>query len=434
MLNLMAIGIISLFSGIELKTPIAILRPFDLIVVLLFILRLNITRNHTRIIFPKGLLLVLPFLLLHIVSAFGLDLKNGMRELLQVGLLFLFGLILIYQLRFATTEEVKKLVNWILIGLIFVTLYNIGWHIANGFYVGWKRLDDPKYTFTFLPLLLGFMFIVYKPKSINLYWLLWGAFGVIIFFSGERKALLIYLLLSAVLFSKGKIQYVLLLSFVSFFAIALLSTFVTGDYLSRQLQTVTSPLEGQALTLEDMEAGEMPRSMSNAQRDFAFSTGLELLQKSPFIGIGTNVYTIIVQEQFYYLPEFLTIGIHNEFFRVLVENGILGFFLFTMIWMASFYRSRSYLIEYGERIDIDFDKSKMLLIVVFSPLLISTVFEASGSQAMLILLFVSILPEIILYAMSKQESCLEKEIPEIQVFSFKQAMSLKRGKKCQYQS
>ena len=46
------------------------------------------------------------------------------------------------------------------------------------------------------------------------------------------------------------------------------------------------------------------------------------------LGIGTNNYINYVEENYSFLPGFMRWGIHGEFQRVTVENGIVGLFLY----------------------------------------------------------------------------------------------------------
>src|SRR3546814_20297170 len=84
-------------------------------------------------------------------------------------------------------------------------LFNIGWHISHGYWSGWKRLHDPKAAFTFLPMVLGVFMVFASAERRRLYWVLWGAVGIGIVFSGARKAMLIYGLLSVPLLGRGSL-------------------------------------------------------------------------------------------------------------------------------------------------------------------------------------------------------------------------------------
>ena len=71
-------------------------------------------------------------------------------------------------------------------------------------------------------------------------------------------------------------------------------------------------------------------SYSNLQRAFAFNISKEYFLRNPIIGIGTNNFILTLNNEHYYLPDFLMVGIHNEFFRIPVENGLVGLFLYLM--------------------------------------------------------------------------------------------------------
>ena len=80
-------------------------------------------------------------------------------------------------------------------------------------------------------------------------------------------------------------------------------------------------------------------SYSNIIRFFIFDVSKNLFIENPLIGVGTNNFIIILKNILYLI--FLTAGgIHNEFLRVLIENGLIGLFLYLMIWYKSWIRIR----------------------------------------------------------------------------------------------
>jgi len=390
---LLIISVVSLFSNIELITPLVVLRPFDLLVGILFFYTILRLRSHTTFIIPKGLYLFFPFIIWHVLSAFTLDMNNGIRELLQSVVIVMFGYALYKFLVVANEYDIKIFYKYVVYGFIVICLYTIIWHVINGYYVGWKRLGDTKYVFTFLPMIMGFV-ILFAKKRYGFLISLWIILGIILLLSGERKSWLIYIVLSLTIFSKNNVRGALPFIMITALVIMTASLYFADNYLMKKFNSIVSPSETVEFTVDDIRHGNVPESMSNAQRVFAVGVGLELFRSSPIIGVGTNGYARIVKEEYGHFPRFLTIGIHNEFFRVIVENGAIGLILFVLLWVYSVKRSSKVLS--GNLIgNSKFRKHrKRVMVLVFSPLLISIFFEASGSQAMIIILVVSLMPEI----------------------------------------
>ena len=146
--------------------------------------------------------------------------------------------------------------------------------------------------------------------------------------SGERKALLVYLVLSAILFARGRILRLVPVVIVGVGALTMLASTVDDPYLARQLGSLVNPMStgdyDSAMATGTVAEGD---TLSNAQRSFVLSYGRELLEQSPLFGAGTNRYSMLIDERFYYLPEFLRAGIHGEFLRITIENGIVGLLL-----------------------------------------------------------------------------------------------------------
>jgi O-antigen ligase len=121
---------------------------------------------------------------------------------------------------------------------------------------------------------------------------------------------------------------------------AIVSFVIAADpdgYLSRQITSIVSPTE-ESSAVSQHDGGYLPQSLSNAQRLFAFQAGWDQFLSSPLIGVGTNQYVDLVNATFAYLPFYLRTGIHDEFFRVLVENGVLGFSVYIASWLMALFR------------------------------------------------------------------------------------------------
>ena len=134
---------------------------------------------------------------------------------------------------------------------------------------------------------------------------------------------------------------------------------------------------------------------SNVQRTFSLHISKELISKNPIFGIGTNNYINYVEENYSFLPGFMRWGIHGEFQRVTVENGIVGLFLYLFIWYKSWVRTRFNLDTLVNSKLISKEKSKYILYSIFIPIIFYVGTEASSIRSFILLGVISILPDII---------------------------------------
>src|SRR5262249_7730980 len=139
----------------------------------------------------------------HVASAFSLGAVNGAREGLQIAIVMLFAITLLHHLPNLNYARLGKL---ILVGFAAVMAFNIGWHLINGYWTGWKRLTDAQSTFTFLPMVVICFILCAAPERKRFYWLAWWSLAPLIVLSGERKALIIFGILSASLLGRGRLQ------------------------------------------------------------------------------------------------------------------------------------------------------------------------------------------------------------------------------------
>jgi O-antigen ligase len=321
-----ALAIVSLFSTFEAETPIGKTRPFDYLSILCGGAMLLVLKDR-GLLFSKHAVLHFAFLAVYLLSAFSQGLMNGLREGIQVGTVVVFVAALMGYVRQRPNHSIMLIAAIMLVGII---LWNIWWHVSNGFYVGFKRLDEPKAGFIFLPAILAVIVARWsKPAAFALAMVALA----MIFMSGERKAYMVGLLFVVTYIGLADLRLLLAGAVAAAGLLVLASVDETG-YLARQKASILTPqTEIDFFSLDETE--NLPASFSNAQRKFAFEFGWTLVEENPIFGIGTNAYAPLVVERFPTLPEYLTIAIHGEFFRSLVENGIIGFLLYVGAWLAA---------------------------------------------------------------------------------------------------
>ena len=370
------------------------LRPFDAIAVLLFLLVLR-QRALLRQV-GAGLLFLVPYFLWHVLSAFMVGTSNGLREELQIGLVAIFAFSVAVSI---DRINYPKVARYVLIGLSIVMAYSIIWHISNGYWTGWKRLNDPKAAFTFLPMVVSMLILFTDASKRRKYWFMWAALAVVIVMSGERKALLIFSLLTISLFSSGRLLQTAPTIIAGYALLAFIASVTTDPYLSRQLNTFVN-LGDSYQSYESLAQGDAPISLSNAQRIFALHVSQDMLSKHPVVGVGTNAYVDLVRAQFACLPSYMTLGIHSEFLRILTENGIIGIVLYLLVWIMSLIRLMRVARKFVTAKIISEFQAKILPTMSFLPCLFYVAFEASGTHSFVVLIFISLLPELTFQALT----------------------------------
>lgn len=401
MLNyLIPIAFLTLFTAFKVKIGVGQLRPFDGCVVLLLLWLFSHARMLLRTKLSIGFLLLLPYFALHVMSAYAYYPLNGLREAGQAALLLGFALVLATQADKVDYETIGKV---LLVGLIGVMLFNIGWHISHGYWSGWKRLHDPKAAFTFLPMVLGVFMVFASAERRRLYWVLWGAVGIAIVFSGERKAMLIYGLLSVALLSRGRILAALPVAAIGFFALLTFASVSDDPYVSRQIRSILEPAPT-ALPLSAIARGEMPTSVSNAAREFTLDQIGRILTESPIFGVGTNAYIDLVQARFPYLPIYMQANIHGEFLRVLTENGIIGLLFYLTVWIVAIIRLNRVISYMLARRRLNRAQAAILPVVLLAPPLLYTAIEASGTRVIVASILVSLIPDFLYRALLRDRS------------------------------
>ncbi|RWK62310.1 O-antigen ligase family protein [Mesorhizobium sp.] len=388
---LLTFAALSLFLPIRLETGLVLLRPFELIALLTLLIGLA-TGRWRRLAFSAGFLLLLPFLGWHMVSAFSVDAENGLRELLQMSAVGAFAFALAQE---ASRVDTHKAVNILLFGMVLILAYTITWHVAHGYLVGWKHLFDPKLAFSFVPIALAGLLIFSNRAKRRTLWLAWAGILPLLVLSGERKALLIYLFLTAALLMRGRLAAIVPAIAVGFVGLFVLATTVENSYVGKQLQTILHPLSmGQHEYLAATGKYAPGDTPSNVQRAFAFTLSRQLISEHPLVGVGTNQFKNIIDTDFSGLPGELRLGIHGEFQRVLTENGIIGLSLYVLIWITAWFRlsrTLSWALSHGL---IGAAQARLLPLVLLVPCAFYVGTEASGTRAFVTLSLVSLLPEL----------------------------------------
>ena len=390
---LTALAVLSLFTPFRMSLPLVYVRPFDALAFLMLGWCFARGRVFPRGGLPTGLVLLLPYFTWHVLSALSVGVDNGLREGLQIATVLAF----VWAVAVSLDEyDFGRLGALLVVGMVVITAYSIGWHVAHGYWTGWKRLVDPKATFTFLPMVVGCIIVARSGSRRVLLWIGWALLGAVILFSGERKGLIVFAVLSAGIMARGRVMPFVLVTVGAISALAVLPAAIDDPYLARQISSVANPLDAgdysTALATGEAAQGD---SRSNAQRGFAASLAGTLIESHLLFGVGTNQYERIIQERFTYVPEFLRNGIHGEFLRILTENGLVGLLAYLAVWGVALVRARTVLRAAVRRGSVSPAQAALLQLATFVPCLIYVGFEASGTHSLIVLAFISLYADLL---------------------------------------
>jgi hypothetical protein len=384
---LLFIAFCSIFTGLEVDTSLVVMQPFDLICLAVAPLLVFGALLDHRLPRSTGFLLVSAFLLANSAFAFTVGIKNGIRESIQsMELIFLAALLAIYR----NMLDWRRMARWFAFAAVLIMVYNIYWHLANDFMVGWKRLNEPKFLFSYAPPVIFALMLQRQRAGFGAYAIL-ILLMVLLVFSGERKAQVALLIHMAILCAIGFTRlWVYLLG--ALVAVPLLSALILSDpYLQRQFQSVIEPGSEQAITLTEMIDERSGVTQSNGQRFFALEVSKGLIAENLVFGVGTNGYQPIVKATYPLLPPHYLLSIHNEFQRVLVENGLVGLMLYLLPWIRTLALSAKIGGEQGIR---PLGIYAMFYVVFF----LQCFFEGSGNEAFLAFLMMALMPDFFLAA------------------------------------
>jgi hypothetical protein len=340
----------SLMSDIKYPTPIGMLRLFDVLTVLFFF---NVMINNNQFTKQKKIIFnfFFIFLILHVLLSYKMGLINFIREFIQSLIIFAFFFVLS---KIKDQINYKLLLNYGYKFSIVLMLWVVIWHLYNGYNAGWKHLQDSRLIFTILPMLHFIYFKVYTDKKFIFSFLTIILF-LLILFSGERRALLVFFMLLILFNYKGiSIQSIFILFFI-YFILFISVNFITNPYVSGMLEKLiiiqdTGNYNYSIATGSILEND----SYSNVVRAFQLDYSKKLFLENPITGVGTNGYLDKLAEDYGHLRFFsgtrpLATGLHGEFQRVSVENGLLGIIIYFLAWSQSWVKLRNKINEFQKK-------------------------------------------------------------------------------------
>jgi hypothetical protein len=268
---------------------------------------------------------LLAFLTVHV--GFALRTGEGAFELKLVQVLVALTFASTFALRYSQ-RSMKTYYKVTTVLILAVAVGAAAWHIVVlGKLVSWKNLWETKSAYAMLPFIMYAYLTARSPTARRLAPLIVAAFAVFILLSGERKAYLgLGLAILLMMNLRNPITYFLPLAVLLAQPLAIWLD-PTG-YVTKQISTF-GPKD------------EAVFSVSDAQREWQFNYAKSLIVTHPIIGVGTNGYLPIIQSEFATAVAERNIvikpglGIHGEYLRVLVENGVVGLSLFALLIFSS---------------------------------------------------------------------------------------------------
>jgi hypothetical protein len=382
------ITLTSLLSGIEVSSPLGRLK-----LIYVFSLPLTIyilvTVAPRDIRFSYGLVLLAIFYIALSLSLLWspADGTYFIKHILQTVTLLSFGLALC-NVDPTTLRRSHFYIALFLIASIFC--FNVGWHIANGFYTGWKRLGDPKSTFSFLPMLIAAGIVLHVIPATKKWLAIWTLLCALILLSGERKAFVSFCLISAIMYISPKGIAVPVISAGVIALVAGPLDAATEGYISKQIGSILAGPDPRNEIWYSLIGG-IPASMSDTARQFSARVAWDLFGQNPLFGAGPDATVIFHKTQLANYPEFLQVAVHNEFLRILAEYGLFGltFFLLpiTRSIVLCFYDAMMFYRRFNSAAYL------RLVLIIFIPAIIYMWSEGSGIEMFALVVIVTVLPD-----------------------------------------
>ena len=326
--HVLAFFILTLFFDIDFELSFVRLRILDFYLVGLVILmilsagKLKITNNPAT----TGLYILIVYLLLN--GILKVSFSSIIKEVIQL----LEYLLLMHLIAEATNEPKKRqeFLDILFWGTGCIAFYSMMYNVAGGKFADYKDLDSPKHSFAFFALLAVARLLSSKRKSLLQLSLVFLGL-VMLLLSGERKgwagfvigsAFFIYLQIKSSYSKKnigGIINFFTLIGGSATVLILIFLSLPQFQYLSRQLTSLSDI--GNAFS----GGTDKYASISDQQRIFMFTFGIQLFLRYPVSGIGIDEFKdYIIRETHGAISH----DAHNFYLKILVENGIIGLILF----------------------------------------------------------------------------------------------------------
>lgn len=390
--SIVTVGIVcslgALFMGLELRTPVGTLKPIDIVTLGLTALYLCTTHpRHIRT--SAGMLLLVMFYLVSTVPALWTgELVYISKRFLQITILISLGILICN----IDTSGLRRWHYQLLLGLLAATIaFNVIWHVSHGHIIVWKQLGDPKSAFLFLPMCIAIGLVIGALPT-NRFWLsIWALLFVLILMSAERKALVPFLAVTLAIFLNVRNLGALVLAAAAGALAMAFTDILTDGQISQRVGSIF--VEQDRNEIWYAIEGGLPSSISDTARKLGTEVAWAMFSQNPFLGAGTDATGNFARTYFANYPPYLRAAVHNEFLRMLAENGILG----TGIVLAALGRSMVLGIRdavWMRRRFGDYAYIRILFII-FIPVLTYMWYEGSGTEMFVIIVLITLMPDLL---------------------------------------
>lgn len=156
----------------------------------------------------------------------------------------------------------------------------------------------------------------------------------------------------------------------------------------------------------------MPSSISDTARKLGTEVAWAMFSQNPFLGAGTDATGNFARTYFANYPPYLRAAVHNEFLRMLAENGLLG----TGIVIAAL--GRSMILSIRDAIWMrwrfgDYAYIRVLFIL-FIPVLTYMWYEGSGTEMFVIIVLITLMPDVLPQIITRVRTLAEQIAASIQ--------------------
>lgn len=343
----MGVSCATVYTGLKMPLGPILVRPLELMLglALIGVLLRGGLPKFARASVYMGALLAVYMLVYFLRSISGFMTNNpadGVVELVQAIELASLGTLI----AMATSDRLSR---WLFfrsffICLLPIALYTVSISVMAGQFAGFKKLNEPKYSFGFMAVLLvSGLFTGIKQPWISSKLLLFPIL-ILLVLSGERSAWL-GLIAVMIFFSvsldrtvrKNIFRRIILPTFlvVTILAVVVVVASKENNYIGLQVDRLVEPVR-----LVNFDTGEInyvkSESPSNRSRLMQLNNVIKIMKESPWFGVGTGGYmwyaynNVPVQHLRYYN------GIHGELWYLLGENGVVVASVYILVWIGFF--------------------------------------------------------------------------------------------------
>jgi hypothetical protein len=385
----LVLALAGLFCGLSVDTPIGSLKPIDILVILA-IGPCLLSRRFTALRLSNGLLLMLVFYIVCTVPIFFTnDLAYSIKRSVQIVILTAFGILLL-NVRF--TVLTRRHYFAALAIMACIVAFNVAWHLSNGYVTDWKRLGDPKSLFVFLPACFGIGIVLGIVPRNKITLAIWVVLFALIVLSGERKALPTFFVISVAVFLDLRNIHVFALVAVVGIAGLLVGDAILDGYVFRRIASISAEADPRNDPLYILQGG-IPASVSDAQRRVGIQVAKQLFAENPIFGAGMDACVRYSDEHFANYPKFINGVVHNEFRRILAEQGLFGMLLMLAPLL------RTLVLSLSDSINSYFDTRNTaylrVVVIILMPTFAYMWSEGSGTEMFALIMLTALLPDLL---------------------------------------